>query len=719
MPTFDGVWDSGAMAKLLAFSGAYWAVALASRRAACALAWVVGVAATVWSTGWLAPLAATVFALACLNLGEALVRGLSRALAFCVGLAAYTALFEVTAFWPVNHPWLWTALLLIPIGWQRRWPPLPSPVDWGGTALTWVALILLGAALAPEVSIDGLSMHLYVPAYVAQHAQWHFDAARQAWAVQPLGGDGIHTIAYLLGGEMAARLMNWILGVMLATVAVDGLRTRLPLAFARGWAAVLLASPILLLTTANLFVENAWILFVTAAFATVRRSAFASGLLLGAACATKLFAFAAWPLLLAVAFARWWHLLPGAAVAAVPLVVAWWRTGNPVFPRWNHIVASPLFDASQSFVDPAFIRAIEWRTLWDLSFHTSWFLEGRDGGFAWQWLIIVLWPVARWGRLSADARRWWLLGSILFVAIFSVQSNARYVAVCLPLFTLAAAGTLRARGLIAGLLLLNVAYGPASGGWQRQWFVAPPERDAYVRQLAPQRELVQLANQQRRGDSVAFLLGEECAGLAAKPFTNSWHTPFFQQRLIQTRSAAGFAQLFRDAGVQLVIAPAPGHPDWLEHSALSRYLQRHTRTLGTRGALQLAEVVDGPIERVPPLTPGEYDDADYRIEYQGDWYLDRQFTASRHRTLSYARRGSFRVEFEGRRITWVFTRAANRGRARIEVDGVTAAQVDLHDAGLHWQQGWTSPVLPPGRHTLQVTLLTPGRYLDVDALVVE
>ncbi len=79
------------------------------------------------------------------------------------------------------------------------------------------------AMLKPEASADGLSMHLAVPANIAANHVMTFDPGRTLWAVMPMGADFIYSIVYVLGGEMAARLLNFaillvLLGLLHAAV---------------------------------------------------------------------------------------------------------------------------------------------------------------------------------------------------------------------------------------------------------------------------------------------------------------------------------------------------------------------------------------------------------------------------------------------------------------------------------------------------------------------
>jgi hypothetical protein len=125
--------------------------------------------------------------------------------------------------------------------------------------------------------------------------------------------------------------------------------------------------------------------------------------------------------------------------------------------------------------------------------------------------------------------------------------------------------------------------------------------------------------------------------------------------------------------------------------------------------------------------PGLYDDRSPLIEYAGDWYLDDGFREAAQDTLTYTDRPgrAFEFRFEGTRITWVFTRAFNRGKARVFLDGTEAAVLDLYTPVTAWQQRRTFEARGPGPHLLRVEVLaeknpaSTGTTVDIDLLIVD
>jgi hypothetical protein len=82
------------------------------------------------------------------------------------------------------------------------------------------------------------------------------------------------------------------------------------------------------------------------------------------------------------------------------------------------------------------------------------------------------------------------------------------------------------------------------------------------------------------------------------------------------------------------------------------------------------------------------------------------------------------VSFEGNEITWVYTKAFNRGIAEVKLDGLARGDIDLYSPKIVWQARQTFKVLAPGKHTFEVTVsgkkdaAATDRYVDLDAFIV-
>src|SRR5690349_6185052 len=143
----------------------------------------------------------------------------------------------VTARLPVQYGWAWTVLLSVPIAVKAGLAYRRRPgTEIGGRGIPFnlaetVCLVLLLFVLAmhwlvvlkPEAGADGLAAHLAVGSNIAAHHRYTVDPGRLVWAVMPMGADSTYSIVYLLGGELAPRLLNFsyllLLLLLLYTVA--------------------------------------------------------------------------------------------------------------------------------------------------------------------------------------------------------------------------------------------------------------------------------------------------------------------------------------------------------------------------------------------------------------------------------------------------------------------------------------------------------------------
>ena len=141
------------------------------------------------AVGPLAPLCVLFFLCSSFLLGRLLFPGegaLDDLLALLLGIGIWMLLIGAAAHFPVNTPLTYLAALSIPFVVGRRLirPGLgtvlsrfrPQPISLSSyTALLlllFVVLIHYLAALKPEVSHDGLSMHMVIASRLAAHSVW-------------------------------------------------------------------------------------------------------------------------------------------------------------------------------------------------------------------------------------------------------------------------------------------------------------------------------------------------------------------------------------------------------------------------------------------------------------------------------------------------------------------------------------------------------------------
>ncbi len=742
------VWSQTGLIRLVWFTGIYCVLALPLLRwrpkqfsqlmFGGALAW------SVWTAGWI-PVAAVALFLAGAGVVGIHVTRRFDWLALAAGIGVYSLLTGALMFFPVNTPALHLALHAAPlaVGWhrlRRLWDGLAAleGPKWLSFAVGLVALAHLGVALKPEAGPDALSMHLALPATVANEGLWHFDVTRAAWAVMPMGANWTFASVYLTGGEWACRLLNNSYFLILLALLWQTART----AGGEAGLAVLLfaTTPLTQLVTGSLFVENYWALMILAAFASVwhyrqrleSRDLWLAAWFAGCSLAAKAGSV---PILLAIAFAlpaqgllqRIPATLALLAVAGLaPYANAWWRTGNPVFPFANSFFRSPFFE-TQDLVDVRFPTGLHWTTPYELTFQSHRFLEGQDGalGFHW-WFVLPLAILVRW-----NGGRWIVpLAAAGGLAAFAWQSNLRYLYPVLPLSSVIASlvlAALRQRGvssraiLAASLALafLNFSFWPSSGWLHKDFCLNPFDPNAarqYLDWAAPQRRLIEWLNRNAGGQTVAVLSGNAVAGLEARAYTNSWHHPKFRAALLEAESSADIARATAALGATRIVSP----PAVLPSPALRDFVDRHTRPEFAFGGWRVSHILPVPSDpAVIVLTPGVYDDADSGFLYQGSWFTDTQFTEAARGTITYTRQrnASVRFRFRGSKLTYVYTRAPNRGQVTLDIDNRMNQRFDLRGETVEWQKKQLM-VTGPGEHTATLSVLGDG-FADVDGWVIE
>jgi hypothetical protein len=121
---------------------------------------------------------------------------------------------------------------------------------------------------------------------------------------------------------------------------------------------------------------------------------------------------------------------------------------------------------------------------------------------------------------------------------------------------------------------------------------------------------------------------------------------------------------------------------------------------------------------------GQVAGAGPQIEYEGAWKsstLPR--AASGILTFSNQSGAAATFSFQGTGITYVYTKAFNRGRARVSIDGQERAILDLYDPRIVWRASTVFSGLAPGGHVFEISVLnsrspaSQDTYVDIDELI--
>ncbi len=747
---------------------------------------------TAVSVGVQPVLAVAFFLISSSALGS-LLMGRRRANLLCatlLGTGVYVFLMLLSARLPLHYAAVWGTLLAIPIAldaggtWERlrewagalRRAELRGRGQRAGFALLLFFLIAQWfVALKPEVGTDGLAMHLAIPMNIAANHRLTFEPARFLWAVMPMGADWAYSIVYLLGGEYAAHLLNFAMLAIVAGLIYQGARRWVTPGAAWLLAASFVATPVVQLVTGSLFVENFLAAMILGALTAVwlfgetaeRRYLFLAVVLSGTAVATKLgsIAFLIFVLFFAgLEIKRHWRklgphpALTCCAAAALLLalalpayVIAWEKTGNPVFPFENQKFHSPLLDPAVSVNDARYHIPLAWNILYTLTFHSSQAYEGQDGSFGFQYLIVV--PLALLGLLAAKRGRAATSATIVVlgagVVILRSQPNVRFLYAAMPLALLAFAPMLgwafdHRKGLYRALVVtlfgctaLNAWFLPSSSYYHKDFCLKFPfsraERSRYLEEAAPIRKIIEYQNAHHPEAGVLLTAGNEIAGLSGNVYENHWHQYPTEERLRRAFTVPDMFRLLQNWNVSYLIAHKPDPADPLRPETLRQLLAVCTVPEYEMGDLYLAKLApdcDARAVRLsePPIVarPGFYDDTDPALLFLGDWSHDGSFRQPDRQTISYidVPGAQVSISFQGSAFLYIFTMAPNRGIAAVTVDGKDAGMVDLYAPDIRWQQRRKFCCFAPGKHVAAVKVTgqynpkSSGKFVDLDSFFV-
>lgn len=729
----EHLWADEGVQRFALYALVYWAVAgvLLWRGR---VQWLIpaGVLYAAWWAGPLAPAVVLFFLGSCYALGRCLAGGVTAVL---LGAAAWMLVLWCALHFPVNYWWVYTAVFAAPYLWIDGRKKLYRAATVKEQSSFALLLFILGAhllaALKPEISSDGLSMHLALPASVAAQGYWPFDHTHASWSLMPAGADALYAGVYLLGGEAAAKLLNFAFLCLICALLVRVARRWTSTEAAYLCAALFASTPLVQLVTGSLFVENVWAaLLLGAVIVLVEEGDLRIvGVLAGAAVAVKLIAVA-FALPLAVMALRGKARVAAFGLAllfALPTYVfAYAKSGNPIFPFANAVFRSPDYASETSFKDPRFGDLHpSWTAPYDLTFRSAMYVEGQGGAAGFQYFALLL-PALLLVRRRDQA----VIAAVTVAGTGIVllgAPNLRYAYAAMPLASLAIAWLPVRAAAALGLIGVNLWFLPSSGYYNPDFALfRKSDVEPFIAAKAPVRVLIEKLNREAAGQPTAFFSTDATAGLRATAYTDTWHNEHYWERVRNAPDAAAIAAQFRALGIRHVIAPtAREAPFEVVRGFLARWLDAES----TVGRLTLYRLRDAEIpipKDTRPLAPGTHDDSEPRIEYTGAWLHDKQFAQPVGHTLSYSdvAGDALKLTFQGSGITYVYTRAANRGIGEVWIDGKLARRVNLYAA----QTGWQSSVkmaLRPGTHTFELRVTgrrdrrSTGSFVDLDAVRIE
>ncbi|WP_395687235.1 hypothetical protein [Caenimonas koreensis] len=569
-----------------------------------------------------AVLAVLLFVAASVVVGGYLLRALGApqlaqgfVFAFVTGAGSLGTASGLLAHWPVNYPGVYGLALALTLVLDRRrcvgWFHAARDFLRGGgpratvaqrvleAAIVTAALVHYAVAFAPEIGSDALAVHLFIAERMRTGHMWNFDVDTYVWAVMPALVDWIYAIVDMLGGEVAARLVNVTFVLVLARMVRDLVLWAGGSSGGARWAVLLfLVTPLTFTESHTLFIEAGWSAFMVAGtFAVLklldskpgdddpdaRGLLPAAGLLLGLALAAKAVTLSLLPALAIVMLARrstWFGrahngtlakaLLIGIVIGGIPYLTAWVITANPVFPFFNGVFKSPLFPP-ENFEPPPFERYLRWDTLYRMLVESARYLEAKPGASGFQWLLLLV-PCAI-AAVAVKATRW--RSSVLLVVgiggvatVFQQTAYLRYIFPCVVvlmavvgvglthLMERAWSGALWA-GAATAAVALNIAYFHSGAAYlDLPWraMLSQTARTELLEGRRPERLLAQSINALNAPASpVMWIAYLGAAGLRSDALYAQWYNHKFAAEFLAATTEDKMLELIGRRGVEFVV----------------------------------------------------------------------------------------------------------------------------------------------------------------------
>jgi glycosyltransferase involved in cell wall biosynthesis len=737
------------------------------------------------SVGPAAVLAAAFFLLSASALGSKLLgrpkeeSAQHQLCALVLGSAVYIFLMNLTARLPVHYAAGWGAVLAVPIladlgGVRRRlaWlraALLPARAPSSGTRagaalLAYILLAQWFVALKPETSADGLAMHLAIPMNIAARHALTFEPSRFVWAVMPMGADFAYSIVYLLGGEYAARLLDFAMLLAVVGLLYSACRRWVSPGAACLIAASFAATPLVQLVTGSLFVENVLAALILAMMAAIWQSAetasprflYAAMALGGVALSVKFGALAFVVVAVPFALAAQRHALRVKvfavllllAAALPPYGIAYAKTGDPLFPFLNSKFHSPLLPPGTEFRDYRFHQPFSWRMPYAMTFRTNDYYEGQNGSLGFQYLVLVPLGIAglfvtrhRVAISSAVVA----LGAGLFV--MNAEPNARYVYAAIPLVLVPVAAlwawlAQHQRTVYAAMVAflcaataLDAYFLPSSSYYHKDFSLRVPfsrvEHEKYLNEGAPVRNVVSYQDRAHPDSGVLFTHEAAIAGASGDVYENHWHQIGTWSRIRSAATVPAMLAVMNDLRIRYFITHKPAPGEQADPPALAQLIAACTQPEFEAGEFYLARLDPAcqPVSLTePPLAvgPGFYDDYDPAILFRGDWQKQSAVHGPDRDTNTHAATpgAEIAIAFEGRELHYIHGMGPDYGIASVTIDGQAKEPVDFYYKDVDWQHR-TSYTLQPGRHLAVIRIsgeknpASAGTRVDLDSFEIK
>lgn len=526
------------------------------------------------------------------------------------GLGIYASVIGAFAFFPINNILMYWSILLLPIilipkelklikvesnhivNATRSYLIDQPKLFFFVYAILFLYLIV---SLMPDFGWDSLAMHLYIPSYVESHALWPFDINQYIWASWPLNTDWIYTLIQVLGGgENGIRLVVFFFIFLLSALLIKSTSEFISKKMGLLAGLILLSMPLTFLEISTVFTELFWTLLIVSFFIILRlfhiskekNYIYIFSILAGMALATKMITIA---MLLPLAFIViylvykknsfnffqiiWYCFLLTLLFGAEPYLIAYLKSGNPVFPLYNYIFKSKLFSEMNFYnITRYYNYKISILTLRDITFQSDKFIEGWSGGAIGLVYFVIL-PVAFFISLFNKLRHalvLFFISLIFIILVFTMQSYLRYIYAAFPIiiyFMLAAINSTRkifptfynfTNKSIVVLTVLSVSFFPVCtqgySFFDFKFFQASKDRKDLIYKLNPIRHAIDDINLKYDENSrIAFFCNPLGAGLKGVAYYANWYNNNFIFAIYAAHSKEDMRKILNDYKIDSLI----------------------------------------------------------------------------------------------------------------------------------------------------------------------
>lgn len=562
-----------------------------------------------------------------------------------IGTAFWLAIWGAMLHFSINYRSLYLGLCLFPSLWLLRFGPskLQKKLHEQSSALqkwvqsipilTWVIGLaaiswVLRWATLPSMTYDDQALHLRLWTELLTKHRALFDVHAQIWSVAPFAVDLLHAGLSLIAGADIRSALNLFLALILLLLTARILN-HLRLPSKTQWLLIILLASTPMLGNLLLSLQSELLLAVVG-LAGLRlvlgidsewRGEYILGILACAALclATKLPGAVLGISLLLAFTLNWWihrkaisHPLPtwrwpSVLVVLILLVfaslhsygLAWWTTGNPIFPLYNAVFRSPLFPL-ENFGDERWIHGFTLLNYVQAFFKTSAFLESGNYVAGWQYLLLLPFALLTvWRQGQPVALRVLLLPLFGFgLAMFAATQYWRYLFPVMPIASVLLATLITVRYpkwhaiVLIGVLLciaLNLAFFPRVSGLMHassQMAYTEAGRNQLIKRYAPVAELTAKVNRIAPSSRVLYPQNTPYgATLHGKPLYVNWYSPSRASRFRAIRDARDMKNFLLEDQVNFVIFnPYDGDTRGTQDTLLREHLARSGIALAQQGS---------------------------------------------------------------------------------------------------------------------------------------